>query len=42
MTQRLQQGLDPLEAGAHSGVLAAAQGEESRQRLGVGHAVGVG
>ena len=42
VAQRLEQRLDAVQAGAHPRVLAAAQGEEPRQRLGVGHAVGVG
>ena len=42
MAERVQQGLDPLEPGAHPGMLAAAEGEEPGQRLGVRHAGGVG
>ena len=42
MAERVQQRLDALEARAHPGVLAAAQGEEPGHRLGVGHAGGVG
>src|SRR2546426_312445 len=38
VAERLQQRLDALEAGAHPRVLAAAQGEEPGDRLGVGHA----
>ena len=40
--ERVQQRLDSLEPGTHPGVLAAAEGEEPGQRLGVGHAGGVG